>query len=296
MEQHMSTPSVSVVIPAYRAAGFIDRPLDSLLGQTRPPAEILVVDDGSPDDLAAAVRPYRDRVTLIRKSNGGAASARNLGVDRARGEFVAFLDADDYWAPQKLERQLGLFAAHPELGLVCGRWFTQVPGEPAVAPPATDDADFDRVLRATGPAAFRVAMKMWTSMILVRRSVVGRNRFVSGLEPAEDRDLWVRLVADAPVYLGSEPLATYVQEPGSLCRTNVDRDYGNMLRVVRRHQDLLGQRETRRWEVETLRKWAARYLGNGQPAAALRPAWLRLLRNPRSLEGWWVLLKSGLRV
>jgi glycosyltransferase involved in cell wall biosynthesis len=292
----MSAPTVSVVIPAYRAAGFIHRPLDSLLGQTCPPAEILVVDDGSPDDLAAAVRPYRDHVTLIRKTNGGAASARNLGLNRARGEFVAFLDADDYWGPHKLERQLGLFAAHPELGLVCGRWFTQVPGEPAVAPPTTDDADFDRVVRATGPAAFRVAMKMWTSMILVRRSVVGTNRFAPGLEPAEDRDLWVRLAAAAPVYMTAEPLATYVQEPGSLCRTNVDRDYGNMLRVIRRHQNLLGKQETRRWEADTFRRWAARCLGNGHPSAALRPAWRRLLRNPGSLEGWWVLLKSGLRV
>jgi len=292
----MSAPTVSVVIPAYKAAGFVARALDSLVGQTCPPTEILVVDDGSPDDIAPAIRPYGARVTLIRKPNGGAASARNLGLDRARGEFVAFLDADDSWAPDKLDRHLRLFAAHPELGLVCGRWHTQIPGQAAVAPPPTTDPDYDRVLRATGPAAFRVATKMWTSMILVRRSVVGANRFTAGLEPAEDRDLWVRLVAAAPVYMTSEPLATYVQEPGSLCRTNVDRDYGNMIRVIRRHGGLLGKRETRRWEAETFRKWAARYLGNGEPGAALRPAWRRVLRNPGSLEGWWVLLKSGLRV
>jgi hypothetical protein len=135
---------------------------------------------------------------------------------------------------------------------------------------------------------------MWTSTILVRRSVIGTNRFVSGLEPAEDRDLWVRLVSAAPVYMCSEPLATYVQEPGSLCRTNVDRDYGNMMRVVRRHMGLLGRHGVRHWEAETFRKWAARYLGGGQPAAALAPAWNRLRRQPWSPEGWWVLLKSSL--
>jgi glycosyltransferase involved in cell wall biosynthesis len=290
----MPHPTITTIIPAYRAAGTIARALDSVLTQSRPPEEILVVDDGSPDDMAAAVRPYAERVTLIRKPNGGAASARNLGLDRARGELVAFLDADDYWEPHKLERQLGLFRTHPELGLTCGRWFTQEPGGPRIAPPHCTDQDFDRVLTATGKLAFSVATKMWTSTILVRRTVVGSHRFVSGLEPSEDRDLWVRLVAAAPVYMCSEPLATYVQEPGSLCRTNVDRDYGNMVRVVRRYTDLLGKHGVRYWEAETFRKWAARYLGGGHPRAALVPAWNRLLREPWSPEGWWVLLKSGL--
>jgi hypothetical protein len=150
------------------------------------------------------------------------------------------------------------------------------------------------VLTATGNLAFSVATKMWTSTILVRGNVVGTHRFTSGLEPAEDRDLWVRLVSATPVYMSSEPLATYVQEPGSLCRSNVDRDYGNMVRVVRRHVDLLGRRGVRHWEAETFRKWAARYLGGGQPLAALPPAWNRLRRQPWSAEGWWVLLKSSL--
>jgi glycosyltransferase involved in cell wall biosynthesis len=291
----MTSPTVSTIIPAYRAAHTIARALDSVLGQSCPPQEIIVVDDGSPDDLVGAVYPYCDRVTFLRKPNGGAASARNLGLDRARGEFVAFLDADDYWEPHKLERQLALFRTHPELGLTSSRWFTQMPQRPRVAPPACPDDDFDRVATATGNHAFSVATKMWTSTILVRRDVIGANRFTSGLEPAEDRDLWVRLVLAAPVYLASEPLAIYVQEPGSLCRSNVDRDYGNMIRVVHGHSELLGRRWVRHWEAETFRKWAARYLGIGQPRAALRPAWERLRREPLSPEGWWVLFKSGLR-
>src|SRR5262245_13313488 len=117
--------SVSVVIPAYRASGTIGRAVVSLLHQTRTPDEILVVDDGSPDDLAAALAPYCDRVTLVRKENGGAASARNLGIDRSRGDLIAFLDADDYWEPTKLERQLSIFRRHPEVGLVASRFYVE---------------------------------------------------------------------------------------------------------------------------------------------------------------------------
>jgi glycosyltransferase involved in cell wall biosynthesis len=285
---------VSTVIPAYRAARFIGRALDSVFAQTCPPDEVLVVDDGSPDDLAGAVRPYGERVTLLRKPNGGAASARNLGLDRARGDLVAFLDADDYWEPHKLERQLGLFRRHPGLGLACGRWFVEVPGRPRTAPPPCTDGEFDRVVTATGRAAFAVAMKLWTSTVLVRRDVIGGNRFTSGLEPAEDLDLWVRLVAAGPVYTSSESLATYVQEPGSLSRTSVDRTYSKMLRVVRRYNGPLGRRGVRRWEAEIFRRWAAGHLGSGQPRAALKPAWKCLLRNPASLEAWWSLLTGGL--
>jgi hypothetical protein len=134
---------------------------------------------------------------------------------------------------------------------------------------------------------------VWTGSVTVRRETLGPERFVPGLEPAEDRDLWVRLVRAAPVYLLSEPLTTAVLEPGSLSRTAVDRDYGNMLRVVHRHQDLLGDKGVRRWERTVYRKWAAGHLGNGQPREAIRPAWQRWRRQPFSLEACWVVLKAS---
>ena len=80
----MACPTVSVIIPAYLATRTIRRTVDSLLAQTRVPDEILIIDDGSPDRLAEALAIYGDAVTLIRKTNGGAASARNLGIDLAR--------------------------------------------------------------------------------------------------------------------------------------------------------------------------------------------------------------------
>lgn len=288
----MTEPSVSVVIPAYKAAGTIGVPVRSLLAQTRGPDEILVVDDGSPDDLAAALAPFGPAVTLVRKPNGGAASARNLGIERARGNLIAFLDADDYWEPTKLERQLAALAAHPGAGLVGCRWYEEPPGGTRQLAVVDDERFFGRVVRPAGREAFDVAMNVWTSTVLVRREVLGDLRFVSGLEPAEDRDLWVRLAAAAPLYLLPEPLATYVLVPGSLSRGNVDRDCGNMLRVVHRHAAVLGPRGVWEQEAVVYRRWAAGHLGDRRPRAALLPAGRRLRRQPYSLQAWWIVLKA----
>jgi glycosyltransferase involved in cell wall biosynthesis len=282
--------SISVVIPAYRAARTIARAVNSVLGQSLAPAEILVVDDGSPDgdETARILEQFGDRVRLLRKLNGGAASARNHGIDFATSDVIAFLDADDYWQPQKLAIQCELFAKYPDVGVVASQWFTQIPGEEPVAPGEPIPGIYDRRLAVSGPVAFDVATKLLTSTVAVRREVLGNHRFVSGLEPAEDRDLWCRLVASAAVYLTSTPLITYVLEAGSLSRTKVDRDYGNMIRVVHRHAGLLGRQATRLWETITYRKWASCYLAAGQPRAALRPALQRLRRQPLSAEAWWI--------
>ena len=290
----MSAPTVSVVVPAYRAAHTIGRAIDGVLAQTCPPSEILVVDDGSPDDTAAALAPYGDRVRLLRKANGGAASARNFGMERCAGDLIAFLDADDYWEPVKLERQLAVLERHPEVGLVAGRFYTQAPGGDRAPHLAGHPSLFDRVWdRPPGPTAFEIARRVWTSVLLLRRAALAGRRFDVGLATAEDVDLWVRLVTTAPVYLLSEPLATGVLEPGSLSRGDPDGDSRNMLTVVHRHSDLLGWAGVRAWEADIYREWAARHLGDGRPAAALPPAWRRLIRQPWSPQAWWIVGKSA---
>ncbi|SNS67406.1 Glycosyltransferase involved in cell wall bisynthesis [Geodermatophilus saharensis] len=97
---------VSVVIPTYNSATFLVEALESVLAQTCPVHEVIVVDDGSTDGTGAALRPYADRVVLLRQDNSGVSAARNNGLARATGDWVAFLDADDIWLPDKIERQL----------------------------------------------------------------------------------------------------------------------------------------------------------------------------------------------
>jgi len=285
----MVRDTVSVIIPYYRASQTIARAVESVLAQTFRPSEILIVDDGSPDDAASATRKFGSPVTLIRKANGGAASARNLGIERSKGEWIAFLDADDYWEPEKLERQL---AFSEGVGLLCGKWFTETPGKPRSVAEVADPCLFGRKLNPRDSEAFQVAMNLDTSVLLVRRTTLGDQRFDPVLTTAEDRDLWIRLVASTSVYLLPEPLSTYVQSPDSLSNSDSDRDCLNMLKVVHRHAALLGAKEVRKQEVIIYRRWAGSHLARGMPRSAIGPAARRLAIQPASLEAWWVMCKS----
>ena len=105
---------ISVVIPAFNVGKFIARTLDSVLAQTRAADEIIVVDDGSTDNTAEVVRSYGTKVNFIQQDNAGASTARNTGIKAAQSEWVAFLDGDDEWLPEKLEVQLSLPERNPE--------------------------------------------------------------------------------------------------------------------------------------------------------------------------------------
>lgn len=115
-------PEISVIIPVYNGATYIAAAIESVLAQGGCRAELIVVDDGSGDGTAAAIAPYRAQLTYLYQRNQGVSSARNVGIRQAQGEFVAFLDADDYFLPGKLAAQLALFRRQPGLGLVHSGW------------------------------------------------------------------------------------------------------------------------------------------------------------------------------
>ena len=111
---------VSVVIPAHNSRRYIAAALDSILAQQHRPLEIVVVDDGSTDSTAQMVREYAPEVRLIEQDQRGHPAARNAGIRAAAGEFLGFLDHDDLWSPDKIERQMASFERNPALDLVFG--------------------------------------------------------------------------------------------------------------------------------------------------------------------------------
>ncbi|HWG42133.1 MAG TPA: glycosyltransferase family 2 protein [Gemmataceae bacterium] len=269
----MSRLSISVVIPAYRAARTIRRAVDSVLAQTRPPDEILVIDDGSPDDLAKPLAVYGKRVQLLRKENGGAAAARNLGIERTRGEWIAFLDADDYWEVDKLHCQAAVLQANPHLVLSAARYFEQMPGGSRSVVPTRLAHLFGQTLCLEGEQAFAASTLIWTSTVMVRRTALQGQRFSPGLEPAENGDLWIRLVSSGSFYLHPEPLATAVLEPSSLSRTNIGTSYRQLLHVLGLHRRLLGEGGYQRWKQRIGRQWAADCSRRTCPPSSPGPAW-----------------------
>ncbi|WP_182864778.1 glycosyltransferase family 2 protein [Rhodopirellula sp. JC639] len=286
----MSVPTVSVVIPAYNAAATIARAIDSCLAQTVPVSQVIVIDDGSRDGLAEIVRQYRPPVMLIRQTNSRTAAARNRGLDAATGDFIGFLDADDHWEPNKIERQLAIFAAHRQVSVVAGRFYCQTPGQSRTLNPSKADSWYDRPIRAAGPDAFMIGTLHWTGTVLVRRQAIEKLRFVSGLEPAEDRDMWIRLAAGNTVYLDSQPLATAVLEPCSLSRGSIEVDCTKMLEVIDRHAELLGLASRLFWTSYVRYRWAAM---DPSPSTALPMLMRSVLSWPLPFAGMPAMKRLG---
>lgn len=202
-------PTVSVIVPAYNAGRTIDATLQSVFGQTYRHIEVIVVDDGSTDDTAERVAAWGDRVVFLRQANAGPAAARNRAIERARGDFIAFLDADDVWLPEKLEQQTELLSAHPDAAMLYGlsQWWYSWSGEP-------DDAGRDFVHALGVPAGVVIpppsllrpffitqeAAIPSPSSILVRRSVVERvGGFDESFRLYEDQVFYAKVCVHAPV-------------------------------------------------------------------------------------------------
>ena len=217
---------VAVIIPVY-AATFLDEALASVFAQVRPADEVIVVDDGSPDPAAIqqAVERWPDRVTLLRQANAGAAAARNAGLSAASAEWVAFLDADDRWLPDFLERQMSFLSSHPYADLV---W--------ADATIVGDTPAAGRTFMSMCPSSGAVTLEsllaqtcnVLTSTVVVRRDLVmDVGSFDVALRRGQDFDLWLRLVSRGA-------RAAYHQEVLAVRRLHGDNLSGTRLNELER--------------------------------------------------------------
>ena len=189
-------PLVSVIIPAFKVASFIGKTLDSVLAQTFADFEVIVVNDGSPDteEFERAIEPFRDRIYYLKQENQGASVARNTGLQAARGEFVAFLDADDLWLPDYLQEQLR-FINERGCDLVCADAILFGNG-------ATENQTYMEELMDAAPSEGEVTFlqllnterHIITSGVVVRRQpIMDVGLFDKNLRNSQDFDLWLRL-------------------------------------------------------------------------------------------------------
>lgn len=204
-----SRPVVSVVVPTYRRPALLARALASVLGQSFGGFEALVIDDGPSDDTAAVVAAFGDpRLRYLpQPTNRGVAAARNRGLREACGDFIAFLDDDDEWLPDKLARQLSLFrAAPPEVGLVITGMET-IEQDRRVTNTASARGDLYRQMLV------RNVLHGGGSNIMIRRQVIAEvGGFDEAMAAIEDYDYWVRICRNYRVDCVPEPMARYYDE------------------------------------------------------------------------------------
>jgi glycosyltransferase involved in cell wall biosynthesis len=225
----MNAVSVSVVIPSYNSAHLLPDAVRSVLTQSTVPGEIIVVDDGSTDDTQERLAPYAEQVKYIRQDNQGVSTARNRGIEEARGTVIAFLDADDIWHPLKNELQLRALERSPELGLV-GSWSFDWP---AKSVPPVEQERAGRVTPVSW-AELVVRNRLCTSSIMVRRDILARaGWFDPTLQGPEDRDLWLRIAEIAPIANLELPLVGYRNVVGSVSK-QAARCQAGMLRILQK--------------------------------------------------------------
>ena len=277
--------SVSVVIPAYNYGRFIADAIASVLEQTHPPAEIIVVDDGSTDDTAAVVATFGDAVRYIRQHNAGVCAARNRGVSESTGALIAFLDADDTWEPTNLEKQLAVFETDDDIGLVhCGmREFDGETGETiGLHMEGGEEGVADNLLLWEGS----VIVGPGGGVTVTRKAFDRVGGFDTRIKVGEDWDFCYRVARLFKIGFVAEPLLNY-RSHNAAAHHNVENMERGMLMFYEKAfatSDPAILKLRRRAYGNFHKVMAGSYLHSGQMGKFLTHAARSIWMRPRNLE------------
>jgi len=280
----MTPELVSVVIPVYNGAAHLRQAIESVLSQTYAAVELIAVDDGSTDESPAVLQQYANRLTIIRQANAGVATARNSGIQRATGEFIAFLDQDDWWHPEKLERQVAVFREDDGIGLVHTdvAYFADeqktfvLPPNPDTNPSSMVGNCFDRLL---------LGNHITNSSVVVRRSMLDRYGLCNTSlkkNTVADHDLWLRIAKNSRVGFVDQRL-TYFRihaGQGSASRIAMLSDEIGVILQYRSKQEWKATPQGRQRLGDLYDELATAYFDSHQPHPARRYFATALSYNP----------------
>ena len=198
---------VSIIIPTFNRSDYITTALDSVLAQTYKDYEIIIIDDGSSDDTKEVLKPYQDNIHYFYHDNKGIPATRNKGIREATGDFIAFLDSDDYWLPEKLERQIECFCKNSHYGMVATRCSSITPD--------------GRLRKKNRPGKsgwvlidlFKANFIRTSSAMIKKECFEKVGLFDESLPECEEYDLWLRITRKYPIGFINEPLAVYTDNP-----------------------------------------------------------------------------------
>lgn len=291
----MKKPFVDVIIPTYNGMPWLEQTLSSVLAQTYQYIKVYVIDDGSNDGTENYMSSVMDkRVTYIKKKNGGVSGARNLGIKSSDSPFIAFLDSDDIWFPEKIEKQIKILKSDNEIGLVYGHHY---------------NIDEDNIILGN----LRIYEKGWifdklcngnfiagsASMAIVRRSVIEdvgtfREDFING----EDWELWLRIAKKYKIDYVPEIIASIRQHPGNAQKNQVKMADALVYAYWQMKNGLpLTKSEQRLMASYCLFNASATYYTNREYTKA-RKTLLKLFQEnppaPRDFENWKLHIGFGL--
>jgi glycosyltransferase involved in cell wall biosynthesis len=237
----IASPLVSVIIPCYKQAHYLPEAIDSVLTQTYPRVEVIVVNDGSPDDTAAVAGRYGDRIRYVERPNGGISAARNTGIARGQGDYFKFLDSDDYLHPEQIGRQVEALAGRQDaVSFTACRLFRD--GQP--------EQFIDHVPKAANLMPDLLRDFDWGSILCYlfpRRLVLAVGGFAEGVHYAEDWYFACRVGILDPTFLTDPRIGCYYrQRPGS-ASSNRDAWLRSQARLTMQLHDDLRNSNRRDW-------------------------------------------------
>lgn len=217
-------PLVSVIIPVYNRLVYLAEAIESVLAQSYPTYEIIIVDDGSVVDVVGALTPYSDRVSYVRQDHKGVSAARNLGVRMSQGEYLAFLDSDDIFMASKLEMQITDLSMNPEMALAYSyEYLIDESGKISSKP--LRETRIPPLPSGYIARDFLMESFIGTMTVFLRRSVfVEMGGFDESLQYNEDDDLWFRIMLKYPVMCSK-----YISGARRIHAANMSRDRSMMV-------------------------------------------------------------------
>lgn len=221
---------VSVVIPVYNAESFIAGTIESVLSQTYKPIEVIAVNDGSTDSSLTILKRYRN-IKIINQANQGVSSARNTGIKESKGDFIAFIDADDLWDKTKISKQMDIFYSNPDLSIVTTN-LTRIDKngiaidfDVKIKIPLDIEFDPYQVLLSKGNPF------IMSSAVVNKSACLSVNGF-SDIRLSADYDFWIRLAAQEHLFFVMSEKLTFYRELGdSLLHGSLEKEFGAQLNI-----------------------------------------------------------------
>jgi glycosyltransferase involved in cell wall biosynthesis len=293
MSDDLADEQVSVVIASYNTGRYLPLAVESVLGQSYPDVHVWIIDDGSTDDTPAVIQRWRDepRVHVHRQPNGGQARAKNQGVALSRGRFVAFLDADDVWLPDKLVRQMPLFSGQPEVGVVYSD-YELMDGDGRKLPKGP-------ILMHRGWVSGALLIENFVPFpsAVVRRTCLERHGpFDESLCMGIDYDLWLRLSPHYQFDFIPDAMVRYRIWSGQMSK-NYRQRYESAIGIMQR---FLADNDGVVEPAVVRRAWTHTYVGRGDcilwnekdRLAAMRDYARALAFGPLRWAAWRAILRS----